>query len=342
MSAVSANPIMNADIHMGGRKMKLETAARDIVLRALKAYDLDWTKIEYIKQSDSITFKVETETAGKLLLRIHGERCSRAEILSELEWLRHLSQTAELVVPVGLPDSSGCYIMETGEQEPDRFLTVMRWVEGEHAAGKLTKEQLHAVGVMLAGMHEAGEQFVPSAEFTRPAWGADSFRKDWDKLERHHSAMVPEAGWKLYQAAAARIRGDLEAMTPDSGSYGLIHGDLHFGNVVFTEGQPRAIDFGRCGYGFYLYDLAAALLELSTEQRRSLIQGYNSVRPLEPDVERKLECFFVMIMIGNYSHHITNPDEHPSLREEQPYALAYLKEYLADSAFCSKELNLPK
>lgn len=145
--------------------MKLETAARDIVLRALKAYELDWTKIEYIGQSDSVTFKIETETAGKLLLRIHGERCSRAEILSELEWLRHLSGATELVVPVGLPHSSGSYILETrseaGGGEQLNYVTPMRWVEGEHAESSLPDEQLYAVGVMLAGMHEAGEQFVP-------------------------------------------------------------------------------------------------------------------------------------------------------------------------------------
>lgn len=328
--------------------MTIETAVREIVLQALKAYKLDWTKIEYLGTSDSVTFKLETETAGELLLRIHSERCSREEILSELEWLRHLSQIAELVVPVGLPDSSGSYILETGsgagnepggEKHQLSYVTLMRWVEGEHSAGNLPDEQLHAVGVMLARMHEAGEQFVPSAEFTRPAWGADSFRKEWDKLEKHHSALVPEAWWKLYQAAAARIPGELEAITPGPGNYGLIHGDLHGGNVVFAEGQPRAIDFGLCGYGYYMYDLAAALLELSTDQRRSLIRGYSSARALEPDYERKLECFFIMIMMGNYSHHISNPDELPSLQEEQPYALAYLQEYFADSRFLFKRIE---
>lgn len=171
--------------------MKLETAARDIVLRALKAYELDWTKIEYIGQSDNVTFKLETETAGKLLLRLHGARCSRAEILSELEWLRHLSGAAELVVPVGLPDSSGSYILESGneaggEAQQLNYVTLMRWIEGEHSAGNLQDEQLYAVGVMLAGMHEAGEQFVPSAEFTRPAKRTASARNgiSWRSIMR--------------------------------------------------------------------------------------------------------------------------------------------------------------
>ncbi|NQX48700.1 phosphotransferase [Paenibacillus tritici] len=316
-------------------------AARNIVLRALKEYELDWTKIEYIGQSDSVTFKIETETAGKLLLRIHGERSSRAEILSELEWLRYLSQTAGVDVPEGRVSSSGSYILETGGEEQLHYVTVMRWVEGEHAEGNLPDEHVFATGAMLAGMHEAGEQFVPSADFTRPAWGADSFRAEWTKLEKHHAAMVSEEQWKLYQAAADKILNELEAMQPQAGNYGLIHGDLHSGNVVFAEGKPRAIDFGRCGYGFYLYDLAAALLELSTKQRSRLIEGYRSVRTLEmeSDYERKLECFFVMIMIGNYSHHIVHPAEIPGLREEQPYALAYLREYLAGSRFLFKRIE---
>lgn len=176
--------------------MKIEPATRDRVLRALKAYELDWTKIEYIGKSDSVTFKLETETAGKLLLRIHGERCSREEILSELEWLSHLSQTAELVVPVGLPNSSGRYILEAGNEAGNEpyggaqqlnYVTLMRWVEGEHSAGNLTDEQLHAVGVMLARMHEAGEQFVPSAEFIRPAWERTASARDgisWRSIMR--------------------------------------------------------------------------------------------------------------------------------------------------------------
>ncbi|MFD1908076.1 hypothetical protein ACFSQ7_34970 [Paenibacillus rhizoplanae] len=104
--------------------------------------------------------------------------------------------------------------------------------------------------------------------------------------------------------------------------------------------SPRAIDFGLCGYGFYLHDLAAALLELSTEQRRSLIRGYSSVRALEPDYERKLECFFVKIMIGNYSHHISNPDELPACAKNSLMRWPILESIWQTPGFCSRGLNL--
>lgn len=318
----------------GDSSRALWRSGRNIALRALAEYDLEWNRIELIGMSDSVTFRIETEDSGSFLLRIHGERFNREEILSELEWTRYLNQTAGFVVPQGLASSGGGYILETGcEERRLAWATVMHWVEGEPVEVNLPDDHIFRMGNMLAGMHEAATTFVPSAGFTRPVWGADSFKLEWSKLEEHHAVMVTEEQWKLYQAAAAKIRTDLEAMQPDASSYGLIHGDLHSGNIVFDQGQPRAIDFGRCGYGYFLYDMAAALLELSPAQRGSLIQGYSSVRELEPDYERKLECFFVMIMIGNYSHHISNPDEIPGLREEQTYALAYLREYLQGERF---------
>lgn len=249
---------------VGDPSRDLWRSGRNIALRALAEYDLEWNRIELIGLSDNFTFRVETAAAGSFLLRIHGERFSREEILSELEWTRYLNQTAGFVVPQGLASSSGGYILEIGSEERRlAWATVMHWVEGAPVEGNLPDDYIFRMGEMLAGMHVASTPFVPSAGFTRPVWGADSFELEWSKLEAHHAVMVMEEQWKLYQAAAAKIRADLEAMQPDASSYGLIHGDLHSGNIVFDQGQPRAIDFGRCGYGYFLYDMAAALLELS-------------------------------------------------------------------------------
>ncbi|MGW9530755.1 hypothetical protein ACWHAM_24110 [Paenibacillus terrae] len=64
-----------------------------------------------------------------------------------------------------------------------------------------------------------------------------------------------------------------------------------------------------------------------------LIQGYENVRTLEADYVRCLECFFVMVMIENYSHHASDPRETSRLIDEQPYAQAYLREFLNDTSF---------
>lgn len=92
------------------------------------------------------------------------------------------------------------------------------------------------------------------------------------------------------------------------------------------------------GYGFYLYDIAGALLELSPDQRMRFIDGYKSVISLEAGYAGQLESFFIMIMIENYCHHCSNPAEIPNLKAEQPYALAYLHAFVHEKPFLFERL----
>lgn len=258
--------------------------ARKVALSAIQQYDLEWERIQFVQLSDTITYKIETNTAGHYLLRIHSGRLSREEIRSELLWLQALNESHDLIVPEGIANAKGAYVME---------------IETESG----------------------------------PTWGIESFRRDMAKLERYYERFLSEEGWTLYQAAAEKVVSRLTTMHPNEHNYGLIHADLHSGNMVFKEEQPYPIDFGRCGYGYYLYDMAGTLLELWPKHRWMLIQGYESVRKLEPEYVRDLECFFVMFMIENYGHHASDPRETASLMEEQQYAQAYIREFLADRSF---------
>ncbi|MBO9610117.1 MAG: phosphotransferase [Paenibacillaceae bacterium] len=63
----------------------------------------------------------------------------------------------------------------------------------------------------------------------------------------------------------------------------MIHADLHIGNVVFRDNEPYPIDFGRCGFGYYLYDIAQSIMGLYPSQRTSFIVGYKGNRHMEDD-----------------------------------------------------------
>jgi Ser/Thr protein kinase RdoA (MazF antagonist) len=77
-------------------------------------------------------------------------------------------------------------------------------------------------------------------------------------------------------------------LADEPGSFGLIHGDLHYENVLFHGGEARAIDFDDCGWGFHLYDVAVILSELEgrpryDELRDALLDAYAQIRPLPED-----------------------------------------------------------
>ena len=241
----------------------------------------------------------------------------------------------DLIVPEGIVSRNGSYVLECETEEGYRkpFVSMMKWVEGEHWSGELPDNYVFSIGVMMANLHIASARLDTSDNFVRPHWGISSFKEEISKLKRYYPRFLSAESWVLYQKAIDKIIVQMDSMQRDAQNYGLIHADLHSGNVVFNNGYPYPIDFGRCGYGYYLYDMAAALLELHPKHRWLLVQGYESVSKLEKDYIRELECFFIMFMIENYCHHSSDTREIPGLIEEQRYALAYITEYLNDRSF---------
>ncbi|NOJ71370.1 phosphotransferase enzyme family protein [Paenibacillus alvei] len=322
------------------QKKALLARARNVALTAIQRYDIEWEQIQFIQVSDMITYKIESADHNNFLLRIHSDQCSREEISSELALLRHLNQFDELHVPEGIASKDGSTVLkispEAGYRQP--YVTIMRWVDGEHAEA-LTDGQIYRIGALMGRLHEAASRYAPAADFTRPVWGADSFRIAFNKLEPYYPRFLTAQGWELYQAAANKIIARISGMEEKEDSFGLIHADLHPGNIVFNGDEPRPIDFGRCGFGYYLYDMAGALLELGAKQREQFITGYESVKKLPSGYIQQVECFFIMFMIENYCHHAANPEETENLKSEQPFAHAYLQAFLHDSSFLLRRID---
>ncbi|QUG41653.1 phosphotransferase [Psychrobacillus sp. INOP01] len=309
--------------------------ARKVAIISLLQYDIEWESIQFIQLSDTITYKIKTGSNESFLLRIHSDILSKEEIRSELILLQALNESDYLTVPEGIVSIDGSYVLEIDTEDGYRrpCVTMMRWIEGEHGNGKYTDNCVYNMGVLMGRLHEVATSFAPPTGFVRPIWGAESFKREMTKLERHYACFLSGKGWRTYQAAAEKVLSTLAVIPWNNDNYGLIHADLHTGNIVFKDDQPYPIDFGRCGYGYYLYDIAGTLLELTPKHRRMFIQGYESVRKLEGNYVRDIECFFIMFMIENYCHHASDPRETTGLIDEQKYAQAYIRNYLNNTSF---------
>lgn len=71
----------------------------------------------------------------------------------------------------------------------------------------------------------------------------------------------------------------VEALTTDGDKYGIIHGDLHAGNMHFQGNRVTLFDFDHCAYGWRAYDLAT-IYNLPETQQKAFFQGYEAIRPL--------------------------------------------------------------
>lgn len=315
--------------------------AKQAMFYALQEYEADWSSIHFIQVSEHVTFRIVTDAGEQYLLRVHSGSKPREEIASELEWMGALKHKG-LILPEAVPNREGALITNAAAGDGQSFhTTLLKWIEGERLErGTFTEDTIRKMGTLMAKLHEASADFSPSAAFSRPAWGSQSFQRDWAHLQLHHGHFISEQGFELYTSAATRVAGRLATFTIHERNYGMIHADLHGGNVIFRDDEPYPIDFGRCGFGFHLYDIAQAIMGLHPTKRAFFIEGYERIRKLDEEAVPKLECFFIMAIIEAYSFHAENPLETEGLIEEQPYAQAILRAFINGEPFLFQTLTI--
>jgi Ser/Thr protein kinase RdoA (MazF antagonist) len=154
-------------------------------------------------------------------------------------------------------------------------------------------------------MHEHALRWRRPPGFVRFAWdydGAFGTVARWGRW-RQGIGVGPAERAVLGRLDAALYRRLAEFGTgPDR--YGLIHADLRLSNLLVAHDGRAAhstavIDFDDSGFGWYLYDLGAALSFIEADPRvpelvEAWLRGYRSVRPLAAGEAAEIPTFIMM------------------------------------------------
>lgn len=251
----------------------------DLISRALASYGLPLdTPLTLLNRSEN-----ETWRAGSLILRLHRQGYhSKPEIASELAWLTALQdlQGLRAVRPI------------SGTQGP------VTEIDGRHIVGfaPIAGQELQPgddlsrwfgpLGEITARLHLQSRGWTPPKGFTRKRWDVDTILGpnphwgDW----RQAPGLDPQ-GTALLDRATARLAETLHAYGSGPDTFGLIHADLRLANLMVDDQGLTAIDFDDCGFGWWVYDLAAALSFIETDPRlpdliARWVEGYTRIAPL--------------------------------------------------------------
>ncbi|GAB6991524.1 phosphotransferase enzyme family protein [Paenibacillus pini] len=332
------NEAFDANTEEGRRLLLVE--AEQVVMGALEQYSQEIDRIHFIQISDHITYKLESNNGESFLLRIHTETLAPDEIRSELTWLEALAHEG-ITVPLGMKNLQDEYVTEVVTDKGRHWLvTMLRWIEGDHEAGEISENQVKQMGSLMARLHKASQDFVSPNGFKRQTWGVARFEQDFAHLQKHYRAFLSDEDFELYQQAAGKVIRHLGELQPSPNHFGMIHADFHEGNLVFNEGKPYLIDFGRCGFGYYLYDMAEAFIGLHPLQRQRFVEAYRDIVQLEDDAEAQLETFFIKALIENQSFHAANPREKEELLGQKRYSLALIRHYLSGELFLFNRISM--
>ena len=263
---------------------------------ALTQFPVELTSISLVARAENVTFKV-TDRAGLLYaLRLHRPAYHTLEELeSERLWTGALVD-ARIDVPEPLLTRDGQHyavadIPSLGEQ---RYVSLSRWVAGHLLMPMLSDGTGHdllllyfrQLGALVATMNNQSAHWQPSQSFCRHALDADGLMGEqpfWGRFWERDDLTSAERDTLLESRAG--LHAMLVAYGKDACRYGVIHADLHPGNVLVNNGQLTAIDFDDIAFGWHMYDLAVALhqcqhLEGFPAFYQAAITGYQAVRPV--------------------------------------------------------------
>ena len=241
-----------------------------------------------INLSENHTFRIDTARGERFVLRVHrvGYHAAAA-IRSELEWLDRLGRDTRLPVPRALPGRDGALLQTLPLEGAPRHAVLFAFEAGaEPAPADDLAGLFSTLGQFAALAHRHAASFAPSAGFVRPVWdaeailGADGPWRSWRQAP-HVAGDVAV----VLNALDRRLRADLSAYGKGKDRFGLIHADMRLANLLVDGDRVTLIDFDDCGFGWYLYDFAAAISFFEDDPqipalRQSWLAGYNRIRPL--------------------------------------------------------------
>lgn len=267
-------------------------------------------RVTLIVLSENVTFRVAVAGVPVMVVRLGrpGYAASTDHIRSELVWVDALKTDAGISTPApvrGIDDDFVQFVVDEGG-------AAWSAVAFGFVSGTMLEDQPDAelpqhfveIGRVTALLHEHARAWGAPDGFVRFAWqipdcvGAGARWGDW------RAAALSPLQRRTLEGAEARAIATLDELgvAPGGADFGLIHGDLRPSNVMITgdEVDPLVvIDFDDCGYGYYLYDFAAAITFYEHRPAASVmagnwLAGYERVRPLG---ERELRAANALSMI---------------------------------------------
>lgn len=289
---------------------------RQLAVVALADYDLPPVRLTLIAHRFNTTFRVDTATGQRYVLRIHRAGTPTVHSVgSELAWLAALRRDTLLEVPAPVPTRAGPLLtVAAAPGVPSPHICVLfRWLPGRRLRHGLTPLRMERVGELMARLQNHAAQWERPPGFVRSRvdwpiegarWLPDPFAPEViSYIDALVAGTLSAAEAAQVTAILERVRAAEQALGMSDGqqptTFGLIHGDLHYGNLLFGRGTVRAIDFDDCGFGPLLFDLAVMLSAILgwaeySALRAGLLSGYRRVHPLPAEHEGLLDTFIAL------------------------------------------------
>jgi Ser/Thr protein kinase RdoA (MazF antagonist) len=270
------------------RNLQPTSQLRRLARAALDQHGVAVGRLRWMGEHSNHLFRCDTTSGDRLVVRVClPDGRSDAELDSELAWLDALARDTDLCVPAGRFSTH----VATPDLPAGRRCIAFAWVQGRHCEQRPSRRLVADLGRVLATLHAHARRFRPAAGFTRPTLDIErlTWAGTWEaaQLVRRH---IDPATRRLLGEVADRVQAALVRLSSDPQAHGLVHADLHLGNVLDHHGQARLLDFDDAAWGHYAMDLAITVDSVPEPLHPVLLDGYQAVQPLPDGYQEHAEA----------------------------------------------------
>ncbi|WP_066289769.1 phosphotransferase enzyme family protein [Bacillus sp. FJAT-29937] len=224
---------------------------KEILIHFLKSFSLE---DEYKLLGDFENFVYEVYKEGKpYILRItHSSHRELENLYAEIEWVNYLYKQG-ISVSTAFESINGKFVEFISAVDQSVFYgSLFSKASGEQVkAFPVNNDLFSAWGKQIGKIHAATKKYESSPLIKqRPHWYEDELLN----VEKY----FPETETVARQNAIELVE-KIKSLPIDKDNYGLIHSDIHAGNIFYDGRSIHVFDFDDCCYHWLVSDIAIPL-----------------------------------------------------------------------------------
>ncbi|HPE68856.1 MAG TPA: phosphotransferase [Thermotogota bacterium] len=294
------------------KKILTDLVRQELLLEFCQLFSVFPRSITPLKQHTRCVYEVWDGSVTYILKLFDSLDRERSEIQGELDFMRACSQGG--VVTCEPLFSRNARMLESLPLDAERFahgfvyprLAGVEIEEDENAFREFTPELLFKWGELLGTIHRISRELAQNETHLS--------RLKWDEMETiNHQQCIPASKSTIHKVFQETIR-EIHAIPREKGNFGLVHGDLHYGNFFLHDNYLSVIDFDSSCYFYYVADIAIPLYSVlpyprtRREERTQFakqylthfLQGYRTQTFLDKEQEELIPLFLHYEDMANF------------------------------------------
>ncbi|MDC0558964.1 phosphotransferase [Candidatus Izimaplasma bacterium] len=287
-------------------ELLIKNAMNDKLIKdAAILYDVDVKDIKYVGGFENFVYEYNKDDKDYILRFVHSLHRTYDLVLAELEFIDYLDKNGAKVSTV--VHSATNSLVERINLDDEYYFTICVFTK---APGRriikedLTNEYYQMLGKELGKLHRLTKSYKPIHK--RQLWCEETYLEQSTKFLQKKDAKIID----IYHNLIDLIKN----LPQNIDNFGLIHTDLHFGNMLIDGGELTFFDWDDSSYKHFISDIAIIIFyrfsfgdtpqdvinSESVRMIRNLMIGYGKENSLNMDEFKMLNEFFLLRTIILY------------------------------------------